>query len=40
MLLFIDDVTRRRDEYILKYQSEALEQFKEYKSPTEKELGK
>jgi hypothetical protein len=40
MLLFIDDVTRHTDEYILKYKSEALEQRQEYKSATEKELGK
>jgi len=40
MLLFIDDVTRRTDEYILKYKSEALEKFKEWKALREKESGK
>ena len=40
MLLFIDDATRHTDEYILKYKSEALENFKEWKSLREKKLGK
>jgi len=40
MLLFIDDATRHTDEYILKYKSEALEKFKEWKALTEKESGK
>jgi len=30
MLLFIDDATRHMDEYILKYKSQALEEFKEW----------
>jgi hypothetical protein len=37
MLLFIDDATRHTDEYILKYNSEALEKFKEWKALREKE---
>jgi len=40
MLLFIDDATRHTDEYILKYKSEALEKFKEWKALSEKESGK
>jgi len=40
MLLFIDDATRHTDEYILKYKSEALEKFKEWKARREKESGK
>ena len=40
MLLFIDDATRHTDEYILKYKSEALEKFKEWKALREKESGK
>jgi len=40
MLLFIDDATRHMDKYILKYQSEALENFKEWKALREKESGK
>jgi hypothetical protein len=40
MLLFIYDATRHTDEDILKYKSEALEKFKEWKALTEKELGK
>ena len=40
MLLLIDDATRHMDEYILKYKSEALENFKEWKALREKESGK
>jgi len=40
MLLFIDDATRHTDEYILKYKSEALEKFKEWKALREMESGK
>jgi hypothetical protein len=40
MLLFIDDTTRHRDEYILKYKSEALGKFNEWKTLREKESGK
>jgi hypothetical protein len=40
MLLFIDDATRHTDEYILKYNSEALEKFKEWKALREKQSGK
>jgi hypothetical protein len=40
MLLFIDDATRLTDEYILKYMSDALEKFKEWKALREKESGK
>jgi len=40
MLLFIDDAMRHTDEYILKYKSEALEKFKEWKTLREKESGK
>jgi hypothetical protein len=40
MLLFINDATRQTDEYILKYKSEALEKFKEWKALREKEPGK
>jgi hypothetical protein len=32
MLLFIDNATRHMDEYILKYQSKALEELKECKA--------
>jgi hypothetical protein len=32
MLLFIGDATRHTDEYILKYKSEVLEKFKEWKA--------
>jgi len=39
MLLFIDDTTRHTDEYILKYKSEALEKFKEWKDLREKQSG-
>jgi hypothetical protein len=31
MLLFIDDATRHTDEYIVRYTSEALGKFKEWK---------
>jgi hypothetical protein len=40
ILLFIDDATRHPDQYILKYKSEALEKFKEWKALREKESGK
>jgi hypothetical protein len=40
MLLFIDDATRHTDEYILKYQLEALEKLKELKALREKQSGK
>jgi len=40
MLVFIDDATRHTHEYILKYKSEALERFKEWKARREKELCK
>jgi len=40
MLLCIDDATRHTDEYILKYKSEALEQFNEWKALRAKESGK
>jgi len=40
MLLFIDDATTHTDEYILKYKSEALEKFKEWKPLGEMALGK
>jgi len=40
MLLFIDDATGHMYEYILKYKSEALEKFKEWKALREKESGK
>ena len=40
MVLFIDDATRHTDKYILKYKSEALEKFKEWKALSEKESGK
>jgi hypothetical protein len=36
MLIFIDNATRHKDEYILKYKSEALEIIKEWKGPREK----
>jgi len=40
MLLFIDDATRHTDKYILKYKSETLEKFKQWKALREKESGK
>ena len=40
MLLFIDDTTRHTDEYILKYKSEALEKFNEWKALRDQESGK
>jgi len=40
MLLFIDNAARHTDEYILKYKSETLEKFKEWKSLGDKESGK
>jgi transposase InsO family protein len=40
MLLFIDDPTRHTDEYILKFKSEAIEKFKEWKALREKQSGK
>jgi len=40
MLLFINNPTWHTDEYILKFKSEALEEFKEWKTLREKELGK
>jgi hypothetical protein len=40
MLLFIDDSTRHTVEYILKYKSEAVEKFKEWKALREKKSGK
>jgi len=40
MLLFIHDATRHTDEYILKYKSEALKKFKEWKALREKVSGK
>jgi hypothetical protein len=40
MLLFIDDAMRHTDEYILKFKSEALEKFKEWKALREKQSGK
>jgi len=40
MLLFIDNATRHTYEYILKYKSEALEKFKEWKDLREEESGK
>jgi hypothetical protein len=40
MLLFIDNATRHTDEYIVKYKSEALEKFKEWKALREKVSGK
>jgi len=39
MLLFIDNATRHMDEYILKYKSEALQKFKEWKAAGEKVSG-
>jgi hypothetical protein len=36
----LDDTTRHRDDYILKYKSEPLEKFKEWKAVREKETGK
>jgi hypothetical protein len=35
-VLFIDNTTRHTDEYILKYMSEALEKFKEWKALRQK----
>jgi hypothetical protein len=40
MLLFNDDETRYTDEYILKYEPQAQEKFKEWKDLREKESGK
>jgi len=40
MLLFIDDATRHMDEYLMKYKSEALEKFKEWKALREIASGK
>jgi len=40
MLLFIDDAMSHMDDYILKYKSEALETFNEWKALREKESGK
>jgi hypothetical protein len=40
MLLFIDDPMRHTDKYILKYMSEALEKFKEWKALREQVSGK
>jgi len=40
MLLLIDDAMRHTDEYISKYTSEALEEFKAWKALPEKESGK
>jgi hypothetical protein len=40
MLLFIDDATRHTDEYILKYKSESLEKFKEWKALRDKKSDK
>jgi hypothetical protein len=40
ILLTIDDPMRHTDEYILKYKSEAVEKFKEWKALREKESGK
>jgi len=40
MLPFVDDATRHTDEYILKYKSEALHKFKEWKAVKEKESGR
>jgi hypothetical protein len=40
MLLFIDNATRHTDEYILKYKSKALEEFKECKALRATEWGK
>jgi hypothetical protein len=39
ILLFIADARRHTDPYILKYKSEALENFKEWKALREKESG-
>jgi hypothetical protein len=39
MLLFINYPTRHTDEYILKYKSEALEKFNEWKALREKQSG-
>jgi len=40
MLHFIDEATRDTDKYILKYKSEPLVKFKEWKAFREKDLGK
>jgi len=40
MLLFIDDATRHTNEFILKYKSEALQKFNEWKALSEQESGK
>jgi hypothetical protein len=40
MLLCIEDPTSHTDEYILKFKSEALEKFKQWKDLREKESGK
>jgi transposase InsO family protein len=40
LLLFIDAATRHTDQYILKYKSEALEKFKEWKARWQQESGK
>jgi len=40
MLLFIDDATRHTHEYIVKYKSEALAKYKEWKALREMESGK
>ena len=40
MLLFINDTMRHTDQHILKYKSEALEKFKEWKALRENESGK
>ena len=40
MWLFINNATRHMDEYIVKYKSEALEKFKEWKALREKKSGK
>jgi hypothetical protein len=40
MVLFIDDVMRYVDEYMLTYKSEALGKSKEWKALREKESGK
>jgi len=40
ILLFVDEATRHMDYYILKYKSEALEKFKEWKGLRDKASGK
>ena len=40
MLLFIDDATGHTNQYVLKFKSEALEKFKDWKALGEKESGK